>query len=315
MTTSERSFGCPARSLVVQAPAKINLYFEVLYKRSDGFHEVETLMVPIGLYDTLSMSVRDDHRLCFRCRSVDRLWGTTGNDDGRTNNSNLGFIPQDSSNIVVKALELLRRHANVRFGANVHLTKRIPAGAGLGGGSSDAAAVLRGANSLWRLGYSRKQLLSLATELGSDVPFFLEAKPAVCRGRGEQLEPIGPIGPLHLVLARPPASLSTPLVYQHCRIPKNVRSVAMILEALHQSRIVDVGRLLFNRLQAPAQQLCHWIALLESFWDEQDCLGHAMTGSGTCYFGLCRSVKHAQRVARRLENGGLGAAVYVSVLP
>jgi 4-diphosphocytidyl-2-C-methyl-D-erythritol kinase len=324
VTTSECFFACSARGLTVRAPAKVNLFLEVKSKRADGFHEVETLMVPIGLYDTLIMGVRDDHRVCFRCESLDRLWSRSANRTGEidapgnsdsNSNSNLGHIPQDSSNIVVKALELLRRRADVRFGVNVHLTKRIPAGAGLGGGSSDAAAALRGANSLWKMGFSRLQLCDLATELGSDVPFFLEANSAVCRGRGERVEPIGPIGPLHLVLARPPASLSTPDVYHHCRVPTNNRSVTAILEALRKSRIADVGRLLFNRLQAPAQQLCHWIALLESFWDEQDCLGHAMTGSGTCYFALCRSARQASRLARRLENAGLGAAVYVPVLP
>ena len=281
-------------------------------------------MVPIGLYDTLIMSVRDDQQVCFQCSLLDWLWDRSaarspekdapGNGD-RNVNSNLGRIPQDGSNIVVKALELLRRRAGVRFGANVFLTKRIPAGAGLGGGSSNAAAALRGANFLWKTGFSRVQLLSMATELGSDVPFFLEANSAVCRGRGERVEPIGPIGPLHLVLARPPASLSTPDVYHRCRVPTTARSVTAIFEALRKSHIADVGRLLFNRLQAPAQHLCHWIALLESFWDEQDCLGHAMTGSGTCYFGLCRSAKHASRLARRLENTGLGAAVHVPVLP
>ena len=81
------------------------------------------------------------------------------------------------------------------------------------------------------------------------------------------------------------------------------------------SRMADVGRLLFNRLQAPARELCHWIALLEDFWDEQDCLGHVMTGSGTCYFALGRSAKHVRRLARRLEKAGLGAAVCVPVLP
>lgn len=271
-------------------------------------------MVPIGLYDSLRLSVRDDHQLCFSSRSTDRLCGAAGN-SGRTGNSNPGLIPQDSSNLVVKALELLRRRFGVRFGADVHLTKRIPVGGGLGGGSSDAAAALRGANSLWKLGCSPQQLFDLATVLGSDVPFFLEAKSAVCRGRGERMEPIGPIGPLHLVLARPPASLSTPVVYQHCRVPTNARSVAAILETLRKSRTADTGRLLFNRLQAPARELCHWIGLLEDFWDEQDCLGHAMTGSGACYFSLCRSARHARRLARRLEKTGLGAAVYVPVLP
>ena len=245
---------------------------------------------------------------------VHRPWNLPGRRGG-TGNSNLGLIPQDGGNLVVKALELLRRRFGVRLGVDVHLTKRIPVGGGLGGGSSDAAAALRGANSLWKLGCSRQQLFDLATLLGSDVPFFLEARSAVCRGRGERMEPIGPIGPLHLVLARPPASLSTPAVYQHCRVPTAARSVAAILETLRKGRTADSGRLLFNRLQAPARELCHWIGLLENFWDGQDCCGHAMTGSGTCYFSLCRSAMHARRLARRLEKTGLGAAVYVPVLP
>jgi len=184
VTTSKCFFARSAGGLSIQAPAKVNLFLEVKSKRADGFHEVETLVVPIGLYDTLIMSVRDDNQVCFQCRLLDWLWGRSaarspekgapGNDD-RNGNSNLGPIPQDSSNIVVKALELLRRRTGVRFGANVYLTKRIPAGAGLGGGSSDAAAALRGANSLWKTGFSLLQLLSMATELGSDALFFLEA--------------------------------------------------------------------------------------------------------------------------------------------
>ena len=122
-------------------------------------------------------------------------------------------MPEGPDNLVVRAVELVRRRAGVRRGAKLLLVKRIPAAAGLGGGSSDAAAALVAANEGWRLGRSRDELADWAAELGSDVPFFLAGGPAICRGRGERVEPVAGLGALDFVVVRPPEGLSTAAVY------------------------------------------------------------------------------------------------------
>jgi 4-diphosphocytidyl-2-C-methyl-D-erythritol kinase len=152
-----------ADSVVVWAPAKVNLYLEVLGKRADGYHEVETLMVAINLYDTLVF--RED---------------TSGQFTLRCNRQELSTGPE---NLVTRAAEMLRRHTGCRRGARVRLAKRIPLAAGLAGGSTDAAAALAGLNRLWELGLPDEALAELAAQLGSDVAFFFHtpaAPPRTC---------------------------------------------------------------------------------------------------------------------------------------
>jgi 4-diphosphocytidyl-2-C-methyl-D-erythritol kinase len=181
------------------------------------------------------------------------------------------------------------------------LVKRIPAAAGLGGASSDAAAALVAANLGWNLGWTRERLMELAAELGSDVPFFLtEVGAAVCRGRGEQIAPLR-AARLHVVVVRPPVGLSTPQVYRRCRPAAAPASVQNLRQALECGNAAGVARQLANRLQAPAAELTTWIGQLEDEFSRQDCLGHQMSGSGSSYFGICRSARHAQRVASRLR--------------
>jgi len=289
--------------VVVQAPAKLNLFFEVLGKRSDGYHEVETLVVPIALYDTLSFTAGSDGQLRLDCRQVSGFWGADG--------TWLGQFPQGADNLVVRAVELLRRHAGVRGGGVLRLVKRIPTAAGLGGGSSDAAAALAAASAGWGLGWSRQELAHLGAELGSDVPLFFAQGPAICRGRGERVEPVAALGSLHFVLVRPPAGLSTASVYRAC-VPGNpARNVQPLVEALARGDLGEAGRRLVNRLEPAAETLSPWIRRLRAEFDKTDCVGHQMSGSGSCYFGLCRHAHHARRVAQRLQARGLGVALAV----
>ena len=289
--------------VVVQAPAKLNLFFEVLGRRDDGYHDIETLVTPIGFYDTLCFRDRDDGQVTLTCQ---RTYGAWGGGSGW-----LDGFPDGPENLVVRAVELLRRRAGVARGASLRLAKRIPTAAGLGGGSGDAAAALLAASAGWNLGWSREELAELGAELGSDVPLFFAPGPAVCRGRGERVQAIrGPIG-LHFVLVRPPAGLSTAAVYRACQPPQSPRSVQPLLEALGQGDLREVGRLLFNRLESAAESLSPWIGRIREAMERVDCLGHQMSGSGTCYFGLCRHAHHARRVARRLHASGVGIAFAV----
>ena len=189
--------------------------------------------------------------------------------------------------------------------------KRIPAAAGLGGGSSDAAAALVAANLGWKLGLSDAELAAAAAQLGSDVPFFLSGGPAVCRGRGERIEPVEELGALDFVVARPPAGLATAAVYDACRPAERPRVLAPLLEALGGGDRSRAGKLLWNRLQPAAERLSPWIARLREAFAKEDFLGHRMSGSGTAYFGLCRHARQARRLARRLLAGGVGGVFAV----
>lgn len=285
-----------ARSAVVWAPAKLNLFFEVLARRNDGYHEIETLMVPINLFDTLSAWSDSSGQMRLDCR-----WAACD-----TGGDSLGTLPEEHENLAMRAAQLLRERADVTAGIGMRLVKRIPAAAGLGGGSSDAAAALLAANHVWRLGWSRAALAELAAELGSDVPFFVTGRAAIGRGRGERLEPVGPIVPLHFVVVRPPEGLSTRDVYAACDVAGQPRSVAPLAEALRAGDTRDLQQLVHNQLAAPAEALSPWVGRVRRAVAEQGCLVDQMTGSGTAYFGICRHAQHARRVAGRLQARGLG---------
>jgi 4-diphosphocytidyl-2-C-methyl-D-erythritol kinase len=184
-------------SLTLAAPAKINLSLRVWRRRDDGFHELETLMVPLGLADQLTLG---------------RVGGPPGTVDFSCTDPG---VPADASNLVMKALVLLAEAQGPLPALRVHLEKSIPHGAGLGGGSSDAAAALLGANDLLGLGLTSGGLHDLAARLGSDVPFFLLGGAALCRGRGELIEPRPGWRPrLPVLLIKPPFPVPTPWAYQ-----------------------------------------------------------------------------------------------------
>jgi 4-diphosphocytidyl-2-C-methyl-D-erythritol kinase len=291
-----------------RAPAKLNLYLEILGRRSDGFHELETLMVPISLADSLAFTpivptangdaapiqLHIQHCLPVRPPSA------------------LEAVPSGSTNLVVKALELFRDRSGCRFGAQLELFKRIPAAAGLGGASSDAAAALLLANHGWQLHWPQSRLFTLAAEIGSDVPFFLNRHPAICRGRGEQLETLHNLSALHFVVVKPPAALTTADVYAaHDRLTRNAPPAesgrAVRIDAALAAQCSRQPRgWCYNRLQAAAETLTPWVERLRTLFDRLDCLAHQLTGSGSAYFGVCRHAQHARRLAALLRTRQVG---------
>lgn len=287
-----------AHQLEVHAPAKLNLHLEILARRPDGFHEIETLMLSVSLYDTLVFSPRRDDHLSLDCHWAPGLAAQHG--------ESLGDIPSPERNIVYRAVELLRHAAGIRNGADIQVVKRIPSQAGLGGASSDAAAALLAANTGWGLNWTNDRLAQLAAQLGSDIPFFFSGGAAICRGRGEQIESLGRVPPLHVVIVRPPEGLSTPAVYQGCRVASSPVQVGEITRAVTAGDRVGVARCLMNRLQEPAEQLSPAVVRLREAFARTDCLGHQMSGSGSSYFGICRSAVHARRIAAQLQAANLG---------
>jgi 4-diphosphocytidyl-2-C-methyl-D-erythritol kinase len=282
--------------VTVFTPAKLNLFLEVLGKRADGFHEIETLMVPVGLCDTLALEPTPSGAIEGDCH-----WRLPASARGA---SPAAKLPSADENLAVRAARMLRAASGVTAGTTIRLVKRIPLEAGLAGGSSDAAAALVAANIAWQLNWPIERLATIAAELGSDVPFFLQGRPAVCRGRGERIEPQEKLAPLSFVIVHPPAGLSTAAVYRECRPSEAPRSSAALLDAWRRGRTADVGRFLFNRLEEAAARISPWIERLRNEFKKLDFLGHQMTGSGSGYFGLCRHARHARRLAAALRSRG-----------
>lgn len=287
---------------LIDTPAKVNLSLEILGRRADGFHEIETLMVAVNVCDTLQFTPSADEAITLDCQWAAGL--------AARDRQLAGELPPVEKNIVWRAVQLVRERTGTKTGAAIRLTKRIPAAAGLGGASSDAAAALVAANIGWHLGLSREKLQSLAAELGSDVPFFLSGGAAICRGRGELIEPVK-LPPLHVVIVRPPVGLSTPLVYQTLGYQVGQRTDTpvpseLLARRLAAGQVAPAARMLNNRLEGPAARLTPWIDRLADEFSRLDVLGHQMSGSGSSYFGLCMSSRQARRVAARLRARGVG---------
>jgi len=294
----------------VETPAKLNLFLEVLAKREDGFHEIETLMTAISIYDTLYFTTNSEGQLKFNCNWASGMEFSPAALEA-DQIAPLGDLPRDSRNIVWKALEHFRQVAGVEFGATIRLVKRIPTASGLGGASSDAAAALVAANKVWKVGWTHQRLSKLAADLGSDIPFFLGGEPrgsrvAICRGRGERIEMVPCMMRLHFVIVRPPVGLSTPAVYARCRPAEEPVAVAPLVEALQHGCPRDLGQLLRNRLETAAEGLSPWVGKLRAEFAKLHLLGHQMSGSGTGYFGICRNAQQARRTAGMLRAARIG---------
>jgi 4-diphosphocytidyl-2-C-methyl-D-erythritol kinase len=282
----------------------VNLFLEVLARRDDGFHEIETLMVPIGLFDTLTVRNDDTGDLALRCQWASGLGKQAG--PQRFTHPPIVWekLPEGNDNVAMRAVELLRRRAGIGVGATLELTKRIPSAAGLGGGSSDAAAALVAANLAWNLGWPVDRLSRLAAEIGSDVPFFLGAGPALCQGRGEKVHRLSGLGSLDLVVACPPEGISTAVAYKNCQPAECPRTAGALIDALLSGNRRGLTGRMFNRLEGPAAGLSQWIARLADEFAAAGCIAAQMSGSGTSYFGVCHHAGHARRTARLLGSKG-----------
>lgn len=180
----------------IEAPAKTNLWLRVLGKREDGFHEIDTRMVSLHLADRLRLRWREDDAVVLRC-----------SDEG---------LPTGEENLAVRAVRALEKHCGKVFAVSIELTKKIPSGAGLGGGSSDAAAVLLAIRDMAKLDLSDEELAGVGATIGSDIPFFIHRRPCDCRGRGELVEPVAEEVPsLPVLLAKPAFGISAAWAYRH----------------------------------------------------------------------------------------------------
>jgi 4-diphosphocytidyl-2-C-methyl-D-erythritol kinase len=268
-------------SLTIWAPAKANLFLEILGKRTDGYHELATLMVAVALFDELSLADDPSGSLHLEC---DRPDLSTGPD-----------------NLILRAARLLQTRTGCNRGARIQLVKRIPMMAGLAGGSSDAAATLIALDRLWQTGLKAEELASLGAELGSDIPYFFHLPAAWCTGRGEKVEPIRLARPLDLVLLLPSFGLGTAAVYKQVRLPRDPETGAEIRQALEAGDVEKVGGRLFNRLEEAATSIEPRVEEYRRRLEAERPAGARMSGSGSSLFAVCRDADEATRIAQAIE--------------
>ena len=314
LTTATGSDGV---AVSVRAPAKLNLSLAVLARRADGFHEIESLMVPVTLHDTLRVRVSEVPGIRLRVRFGGRLATAAGSPLAHD-------VPSDGTNLVVRAAQLLAVEAGLADssaaaavpGLDIDLMKRIPSGSGLGGGSSDAAAVLVAAAKAWGLDVPLDRLAGIGATIGSDVPVFFAGGAALAGGRGERIESVAGIPPFHAVIARPAIGLSTAAVYAQCTPDAACRGMARRLaDALAAGKFRGAQPLMHNSLETPARRMCPEVdRLLEQF--ARAGAAHPMlTGSGSACFALMRSSMEARRVAARLDMAGWPGVFTVRLSP
>jgi 4-diphosphocytidyl-2-C-methyl-D-erythritol kinase len=270
----------------LNASAKLNLNLKVLGRRPDGFHDIDSVVQSVTLHDTLDF----EERSAGIALEVDDP-----------------AVPADASNLVWRAAEDLLRLAGARRrGARIRLTKRVPAGAGLGGGSSDAAAALVGLNRLWGLGIGWDHLRDLAAGLGSDVPYFLLGGTARLTGRGIETEPLADLERVDLLVIFPGTDVSTREVYARLHAPltppAEIGSITGV-ERGSAGSFVGLVRM-GNDLEESASVLCPEIRKVKDRLHAAGSLVAAMTGSGSAVFGVFGGVEASSRAARALAQPG-----------
>ena len=267
-----------------KTPAKINLGLHIHGKREDGFHELETIFQMVSLYDDVELELLSSG-IKLEC-------DTPG-------------VPTDDTNLVCKAALLLRQSYQVEGkGVSIRLKKKIPFGAGLGGGSGNAAGVLMGLNRLWDLNIEREKLLTLAAELGSDVPFFLTSPCALGMGRGEQLKTLKPCAKFQVLLVFPGFPVATSWVYQNLKLKltKRENNISILRKNLSLSDITSLGSRLYNDLEPVVIQRFPEVQVVKDELRAWGALGVLLSGSGSTVFGIFGDPEEA-RVACAGLNG------------
>lgn len=266
----------------IRAPAKVNLSLRVVGKRRDGYHLIDSIIVPVSLYDEIGIErARPGAKISVAC------------DDPK--------IPSGEKNLAYKAAALLLGRDAAKHPVAIHIKKHIPAGAGLGGGSSDAAAVLVGVNRLFRLKKSRRRLLGLAAKIGADVPFFIIGRPARARGIGERLKPLKTGRRLWLVIVYPGFPVSTSWAYHSLsfKLTKNIVKTSL---NSHVRPLRGWAVELFNDLEKPVFRRYPKVARLKRKLAEEGAAGTLMSGSGSSVFGIFSSRDKARKAFLRLQG-------------
>jgi 4-diphosphocytidyl-2-C-methyl-D-erythritol kinase len=265
--------------------AKLNLSLDVVGKRGDGYHDMRMVMQTVSLCDEIHILLRED---------------------GKTSvSTNLHFLPCDERNIAFKAVRLFfSAIGRPELGAEISITKHVPVCAGMGGGSSDGAAVLRGLNTALGSPLSVKELESLAAVLGSDVPFCIRGGTVLAEGRGEILTPLSPLPDCHIVICKPKFSVSTPTLFgllDGCEMRLHPDTAGMLL-ALENHDLCGVARRMFNVFEDVLPRYRSEVSEIKKTLSDHGALGCCMTGTGSAVFGVFDSAAKAFEAKSQLRR-------------
>ena len=280
---------------------KVNLLLNILGKRADGFHELESVMHPVQVYDQLSFT-RTSRGIQLTCSGAG--------------------LPTDSQNLAYRAADLFLRVAKIKDGVRIHLKKKIPLAAGLGGGSSNAATTLLGLNELFGGSLTLEQLQQIGAFLGSDVPFFLQSKPALATGRGEKIQPLDCFSTLRgcaFLLVHPGFGIATAWAYQQlARFPDALNGRAgraqQLVSRLGAGDLETAGTEFYNSLEAPALDKYPVLALFQDFLRANGAVATLMSGSGSTTFAVTHNLGAAEELAERVK-AKFGQASWMAVVP
>ncbi|PYZ91545.1 4-(cytidine 5'-diphospho)-2-C-methyl-D-erythritol kinase [Salipaludibacillus keqinensis] len=276
---------------VVKAPAKINLTLDVIGKRDDGYHDVEMIMTTVDLADRIQLTLLEEDLI-----QID---------------INVGHVPSDKNNLAYQAAKILKEQFNIKTGVSIYIDKQIPVSAGLAGGSTDAAAVLRGLNELWSLGISIDELAEIGLSIGSDVPFCVHGGTAVARGRGEKLTFLPAPPPCWVVLAKPPQGVSTKDIYQRLDLQMMTHpDTKGMIEAIDNQNFKGICQRLENVMEPATFELAPEVSNIKERLIQFGAEGTVMSGSGPTVFSLTKS----EAKAYRLYNGLKGFMDHVFVV-
>jgi 4-diphosphocytidyl-2-C-methyl-D-erythritol kinase len=273
-------------TLAIQAPAKINLFLRVVGKRPDGYHDLHSLMCPVGVFDTLTLSLNQSS-ITVTCTHPQ--------------------VPEDATNLAALAAKAFFEaafgdHSSSPLGVHIDIQKQIPVGAGLGGGSSDAAAVLKALNNHFGAPLTNAALKALGARIGADIPFFLCGGPAVARGIGDQLEDFPSLSPWTVLLVYPNAAVSTAWVYKNLnlRLTKDEKK----LSNFHfDGRFFNVDKHLVNDLEPVTTRVLPVIKEVKRLLLSHGAAGALMSGSGSTVFGLFADSEKAFSALQTLSCG------------
>ncbi len=273
------------KTLRVRAHAKINLYLNVVGKREDGYHNLETVFHSISLHDEIILSETSKADITINCQHPD--------------------VPSDSRNLAYSAAQSLKDHVGGFGGIEIQIHKQIPVAAGLAGGSANAAAVLHGVNELYALGLSKNVLMEIGAQLGADVPFCLHGGAAFGTGKGDILTTLPALSDVPLVLINPGIAISTANIFKNLDITltKQKKESIIIKTCLEKNDVVGTGGNLYNLLEVPVFSKHPDLAVLKTQLSTQaGCQGTLMSGSGATLFALMENATTAQRCESFFKN-------------
>ncbi len=272
--------------MIVKAPAKINLYLEIINKRADGYHNIESVMHTVSLFDILEFTKIKDNKIELVCDNAD-LFDT-------------------KKNLVYKAAEKVKEKYKINFGVKIKLTKNIPMGAGLGGGSSDAAATILALNKIWNINDDIKNLELLGATLGADVPFFMTGGTAKISGIGDIVEKINTNFSGTFVLVKPNFGVSTPYAYSKVKFPlTNTHKISKITTILEKEAFdfESAKDLFFNRFEDFIFDEYQEIKQIREVLEDLGCAS-LMSGSGATVFGLVHDKENLDFILNELKKCG-----------